>query len=238
MSAHNHTSTNDSSFSLEFTPPEVEKSFGADVRARTQTGHSLTFLSETLEAPRTVILSHQCPLLRSNTLIFNPLRIRPTLATRNLRITTLHSTQTLTKTLFMMVCLQPNLSAPPVDRATRAESPYPEVRSAVANFDDTEMPGEPVELPSPHHRYSSNGEVNTLRAWVIGLFWAVLLPGVNQFFFFRYPTVTVGGVCLMTCRVGFTDKLGAISSSPNWSHIRWAGFGLGSCRESRFSVSR
>ncbi|KAF9644264.1 small oligopeptide transporter [Thelephora ganbajun] len=56
------------------------------------------------------------------------------------------------------------------------ESPYPEVRSAVANFDDPEMP------------------VNTFRAWVIGLFWAVVLPGINQFFFFRYPTVTVGGL--------------------------------------------
>ena len=127
---------------------------------------------------------------------------------------------------------------PRVDRATHAESPYPEVRSAVANFDDTEMPGEPAELLSSHQRYSSNGEVNTLRAWVIGLFWAILLPGVNQFFFFRYPTVTVGGVCLMTCRAGFTDKLGVISSLPSWYHIRWAGFGLGSCLESRFSVSR
>ena len=149
MSAHNHTSTNDSSFSLEFTPPEVEKSFGTDVRARTQTRPSADFLSETLEAPRTVIPSHQCPLLRSNTLVFNLPRIRPTPATPTLNITILLSTQTLTKTLFMMVCLQPNLSAPPVDRTTRTESPYPEVRSAVANFDDTEMPGEPVELPSP-----------------------------------------------------------------------------------------
>lgn len=56
------------------------------------------------------------------------------------------------------------------------ESPYPEVRSAVANVDDPEMP------------------VNTFRAWVIGLFWAILLSGVNQFFFFRYPTITVGGL--------------------------------------------
>ena len=159
-------------------------------------------LSETLEAPRTVILSHQCPLLRSNTFTFNPPRIHHTLSIPSLKITTLPSTQTLTGTPFMMVCLQPNLSAPPVDLTTRAESPYPEVRSAVANFDDPEMPGEPVELHSPCQRYSSNDEVNTLRAWVIGLLWAILLPGVNQFFFFRYPTVTVGGVSLMVCRVG------------------------------------
>ncbi|KAI0319314.1 OPT oligopeptide transporter [Amylostereum chailletii] len=54
------------------------------------------------------------------------------------------------------------------------DSPYPEVRSAVANTDDPEMPA------------------GTLRAWVIGFLWAILLPGVNQFFFFRFPSVTVG----------------------------------------------
>lgn len=36
--------------------------------------------------------------------------------------------------------------------------------------------------------------VNTLRAWVIGIVWAIILPGMNQFFFFRYPSVTVTGV--------------------------------------------
>ncbi|KAJ6539530.1 OPT oligopeptide transporter [Mycena capillaripes] len=56
------------------------------------------------------------------------------------------------------------------------DSPYPEVRSAVANTDDPTIP------------------VNTLRAWVIGLIWAIILPGLNQFFFFRYPAVTVGGI--------------------------------------------
>jgi hypothetical protein len=57
------------------------------------------------------------------------------------------------------------------------ESPYPEVRAAVANTDDPTMPS------------------STLRAWVVGLFWAVLIPGVNQFFAFRYPSVGVGEVC-------------------------------------------
>lgn len=38
--------------------------------------------------------------------------------------------------------------------------------------------------------------VNTLRAWVIGILWAILIPGMNQFFFFRYPSVTVTGVRL------------------------------------------
>ncbi|KAG1852663.1 OPT oligopeptide transporter protein-domain-containing protein [Suillus subluteus] len=56
------------------------------------------------------------------------------------------------------------------------ESPYPEVRSAVANTDD----------PSIH--------VTTLRTWVLGLAWAIIMPGVNQFFFFRYPTVPITGI--------------------------------------------
>jgi len=56
------------------------------------------------------------------------------------------------------------------------ESPYPEVRSAVANTDDPNMP------------------VNTLRAWVLGLIWAIIIPGANQFFFFRFPSITITGV--------------------------------------------
>ncbi|TFK79308.1 OPT oligopeptide transporter [Polyporus arcularius HHB13444] len=56
------------------------------------------------------------------------------------------------------------------------DSPYPEVRSAVANTDDPDMP------------------VNTFRAWFIGVLWAIIIPGMNQFFFFRYPSVTVGGI--------------------------------------------
>ena len=56
------------------------------------------------------------------------------------------------------------------------DSPYPEVRSAVANTDDPSIP------------------VNTLRAWVLGIIWAIILPGINQFFYFRYPAVTVTSV--------------------------------------------
>ncbi|KAF8181623.1 small oligopeptide transporter [Pholiota molesta] len=56
------------------------------------------------------------------------------------------------------------------------DSPYPEVRSAVANFDDPDMPA------------------STIRAWVLGIFWAILLPGMNQFFYFRYPSVVIGGL--------------------------------------------
>ncbi|KAJ6515696.1 OPT oligopeptide transporter [Mycena sanguinolenta] len=56
------------------------------------------------------------------------------------------------------------------------DSPYPEVRSAVANTDDPSIP------------------VSTIRAWTLGLIWAIIIPGLNQFFFFRYPSVTVTGI--------------------------------------------
>ena len=46
----------------------------------------------------------------------------------------------------------------------------------MANFDDPSMP------------------VTTLRAWLFGICWSVILPGINQFFYFRYPTVTVTSV--------------------------------------------
>jgi len=58
------------------------------------------------------------------------------------------------------------------------ESPYPEVRSAVANTDDPTIPA------------------STLRAWVFGLLWAIVIPGANQFFFFRYPAVNISQVGL------------------------------------------
>ncbi|KAF8154812.1 small oligopeptide transporter [Crassisporium funariophilum] len=56
------------------------------------------------------------------------------------------------------------------------DSPYPEVRSAVANFDDPDMPA------------------STIRAWVLGIIFAILLSGMNQFFYFRYPSVAIGNL--------------------------------------------
>ena len=34
----------------------------------------------------------------------------------------------------------------------------------------------------------------TLRTWVLGLAWSVVIPGVNQFLFFRYPSVPIVGI--------------------------------------------
>ncbi|KAJ7139039.1 small oligopeptide transporter, partial [Mycena epipterygia] len=56
------------------------------------------------------------------------------------------------------------------------DSPYPEVRSAVANFDDPEMPA------------------STIRSWTLGILFSIVIPGMNQFFHLRYPSVNVGSV--------------------------------------------
>ncbi|EGO19602.1 hypothetical protein SERLADRAFT_453552 [Serpula lacrymans var. lacrymans S7.9] len=69
-----------------------------------------------------------------------------------------------------------SLQSRPLSQEFDDESPYPEVRSAVANTDDQSIP------------------VTTLRTWVIGLAWAIIMPGVNQFFFFRFPSVPITGI--------------------------------------------
>ncbi|KIP05875.1 hypothetical protein PHLGIDRAFT_73529, partial [Phlebiopsis gigantea 11061_1 CR5-6] len=76
------------------------------------------------------------------------------------------------------------------------DSPYPEVRSAVANFDDPDMP------------------VSTLRAWMLGVLWAMVLPGMNQFFYFRYPTITVGQV--VPILITFPIGRGLARFTPQW----------------------
>ncbi|KAJ7715381.1 small oligopeptide transporter [Mycena metata] len=77
------------------------------------------------------------------------------------------------------------------------ESPYPEVRSAVANTDDPEMP------------------VTTFRTWVIGLIWAIIIPGLNQFFFFRFPSVTITGIVAQL--LSFPVGRAAAAYIPNWT---------------------
>ncbi|KAK7468277.1 hypothetical protein VKT23_002787 [Stygiomarasmius scandens] len=82
------------------------------------------------------------------------------------------------------------------DFAFEDESPYPEVRSAVANTDDPSMPA------------------STLRAWAMGLLWAVVLPSINQFFWFRYPAVEVTGIVAQLVSYPLGRALAAYT--PNW----------------------
>ncbi|KAL4071896.1 OPT oligopeptide transporter [Scleroderma citrinum] len=81
------------------------------------------------------------------------------------------------------------------------DSPYPEVRSAVANTDDPDIP------------------VSTLRAYVMGIAWAILIAGLNQFFFFRYPSVTISG---------FVAQLLAFPLGRAWAKVvpKWRIFGI------------
>ncbi|KAJ7366408.1 small oligopeptide transporter, partial [Mycena albidolilacea] len=76
------------------------------------------------------------------------------------------------------------------------DSPYPEIRSAVANTDDPDM------------------AVNTFRAWVLGLVCAITFSGLNQFLSFRFPSAAVGGVVvlILTFPVGRTWA----SYVPDW----------------------
>jgi OPT family small oligopeptide transporter len=56
------------------------------------------------------------------------------------------------------------------------DSPYAEVRCAVANTDDPSMP------------------INTFRMWFLGLLYTIVISGLNQFFVMRYPSVGVAGI--------------------------------------------
>ncbi|KAG5730198.1 hypothetical protein E4T56_gene11694 [Termitomyces sp. T112] len=86
----------------------------------------------------------------------------------------------------------PDFDDPNIDKEAAAQgileddSPYPEVRSAVANTDDPDIP------------------VSTIRSWFLGVCCAILIPGLNQFFYMRYPSVIVTGVValLITFPIG------------------------------------
>jgi OPT family small oligopeptide transporter len=56
------------------------------------------------------------------------------------------------------------------------DSPYPEVRAAVASVDDPLMPA------------------NTFRMWFIGIIFVLLVSGLNQVFSMRYPSIWVTGI--------------------------------------------
>jgi len=88
----------------------------------------------------------------------------------------------------------PNLD--PNDTGEEDDSPYPEVRAAVANTDDVTMPA------------------GTVRAWILGLFMAILIPGANQFFYFLYPSVSIGQ--LIALLIAFPIGKGMHYITPRW----------------------
>ena len=52
--------------------------------------------------------------------------------------------------------------------------------------------------------------VNTVRAWFLGLIVAIVIPGLNQFFYFRYPSVTVGNLVAQLVSLPLGRGLAAI----------------------------
>ncbi|KAJ6596670.1 OPT oligopeptide transporter [Mycena sp. CBHHK59/15] len=73
-----------------------------------------------------------------------------------------------------------------------SQSPYPEVRAAVSKVDDPLMP------------------VNTFRMWFLGIFFTVLLSGINQVFEYRAPSVFITGI------------VGQLVSLPAGKFLEWA----------------
>ncbi|OCF77585.1 OPT family small oligopeptide transporter [Kwoniella mangroviensis CBS 8886] len=62
------------------------------------------------------------------------------------------------------------------DQEEDEDSPYPEVRTSVHPTDNPYLP------------------VSTIRAWFLGIIMSIVLPGINQFFIYRYPNVLVPGI--------------------------------------------
>ncbi|WWD03927.1 OPT family small oligopeptide transporter [Kwoniella europaea PYCC6329] len=62
------------------------------------------------------------------------------------------------------------------DQGSDEDSPYAEVRTSVHPTDDPYLP------------------VSTIRAWFLGTIMSIVLPGINQFFIYRYPNVLVPGI--------------------------------------------
>ena len=71
------------------------------------------------------------------------------------------------------------------------------MRSAVANTDDFDMP------------------VSTFRTWVLGLIFAIIMPGLNQFFFFRFPAVQISPIAAQL--LVFPFGRAAAAFLPNWT---------------------
>ncbi len=75
------------------------------------------------------------------------------------------------------------------------DSPYPEVRASVSNIDDPDMPGETkgdIKLDvMVDIDFFSFSTALTIRAWFLGMFFAVVACAVNVFFQFRNPAPSI-----------------------------------------------
>lgn len=68
----------------------------------------------------------------------------------------------------------------------------------------------------------------TFRAWFIGIIWAIIIPGLNQFFFFRFPSITITGVSLykpISSKHVLTHEIQVVAQLITFPIVRlWARF--------------
>ncbi|KAL0578485.1 hypothetical protein V5O48_003534, partial [Marasmius crinis-equi] len=86
------------------------------------------------------------------------------------------------------------------------ESPYPEVRAAVASVDDPTMP------------------VNTFRMWFLGIIFSIVVSGVNQGLSMRYPSTYISGVVVQLIVLPFGKLLERILPTYQFNTFgyRWS----------------
>lgn len=87
------------------------------------------------------------------------------------------------------------------------DSPYPEVRAAVSNVDDVDMP------------------VFTARTVILGLITTIIVPGLNQFLSLRFPTSFVGPNVVTIISYSFGQMLSWCLPTKVWK-TRWGNWTL------------
>jgi hypothetical protein len=97
-----------------------------------------------------------------------------------------------------------------MDEEVEEDSPYPEVRAAVSNMDDPTM------------------IVNTWRVWFLGIFWAIIMAGVNQVSLSRFP-LSLATNSLCSSSSSDTPTSPSQPSLPSCCPSRWESSWLKSC---------
>ncbi len=98
------------------------------------------------------------------------------------------------------------------------DSPFPEVRAAVSNVDDPEMP------------------VNTFRLWFIGLIMCTICGAANTFFSFRYPAPQVAPLVLLLVVYPLGKLLAAVLPERKLRVPQWLGGGTLSLNSGFFNI--
>ncbi|KAL8279558.1 hypothetical protein RQP46_008120 [Phenoliferia psychrophenolica] len=83
------------------------------------------------------------------------------------------------------------------------DSPFPEVRASVSNYDDRDMP------------------VLTFRAWFLGLFFASLVGALNAFFMFRYPAPNITPIIVQVLSFPCGKVLAWLLPDRAWKTPKW-----------------